>query len=149
MKRIDSPTSVCNEWCCVRFVLICKLLLLVIFSWLEPTYSLISRCIAYYCLRYWVIGMFMSSLFVVGHDCGHGTFSNYTWINDIFGHVAHAPLMAPYWPWQKSHRQHHQYTSHIDKDRGHPWITEEYYNTVDFIRRHFHKLPIAGFIKYF
>ncbi|VDK50057.1 unnamed protein product [Gongylonema pulchrum] len=66
----------------------------------------------WYCL----VGMFGSSLFVIGHDCGHGTFSEYVWVNDFFGHIAHAPLLAPYWPWQKSHRQHHQYTSHIDKD---------------------------------
>ena len=22
---------------------------------------------------------------------------------------------VPFWPWQKSHRQHHQYTAHLDK----------------------------------
>jgi len=38
--------------------------------------------------------MFLFSIFVVGHDCGHGTFSSYTWVNDLFGHVAHAPTMV-------------------------------------------------------
>lgn len=98
------------------------------------------------------------SLFVVGHDCGHTTFSNYTWINDLCGHVAHAPLqsksfrgfiiesnhLAPYWPWQKSHRKHHQHTSHIEKDVSHPWITEEQYSKWNFIQKHFRKLPVSG-----
>jgi len=97
---------------------------------------------------YWVMGMFLSSLFIIGHDCGHGTFSNSKAINDFFGHIAHAPIMAPYWPWQKSHRQHHQYTSHLDKDRGHPWRTEEEYANGSWIERNFAKLPFSGLFRW-
>jgi len=92
--------------------------------------------------------MIGSSLFVVGHDCGHGTFSDYTWVNDIFGHLTHAPLLAPYWPWQKSHRQHHTYTSNLQKDRGHPWITEQNYNDRSWFVRNFAKNPLSGFFRW-
>lgn len=95
------------------------------------------------------MGMFLSSLFIIGHDCGHTTFSNYSWINDFFGHLAHAPIMAPFWPWQKSHRSHHQYTSHIEKDKGHPWTTEEKYLKSDWLSKNFSKIPISGFFRYF
>ncbi|VDN07364.1 unnamed protein product [Thelazia callipaeda] len=104
----------------------------------------ICGLLVWYCF----MGMFGSSLFVVGHDCGHGTFSEYTWINDLFGHIAHAPLLAPYWPWKKSHRQHHQYTSHIDNDMGHPWILEEDFLRRGWIFRHFSKFPLSGFIRW-
>ncbi|KAI6187384.1 Fatty acid desaturase, type 1 domain-containing protein [Aphelenchoides besseyi] len=93
-------------------------------------------------LWYYLIGMFGMSLFCVGHDCGHTTFSNYTWVNDLCGHLAHAPLQSPYWPWQKSHRKHHQHTSHVEKDRSHPWITQERFEQSNFIQRHFRKIPL-------
>jgi len=99
-------------------------------------------------LWYWVTGMFMSSLFCIGHDCGHGTFSNRVWVNDVFGHLAHAPLMAPFWPWQKSHRLHHQYTSHVDKDKGHPWIKEDDYKEGDWLHQNFARIPLSGLIRW-
>lgn len=89
----------------------------------------------------------MSSLFIVGHDCGHTTFSNYTWLNDLCGHIAHIPILAPYWAWQKSHRQHHQYTSHLEKDKGHPWVTEDDHNARNWIEKNFAKFPLSGFFR--
>ncbi|CAD5207958.1 unnamed protein product [Bursaphelenchus xylophilus] len=97
---------------------------------------------------YYIMGMFMFSLFVVGHDCGHGTFSESVILNDILGHVAHAPLMVPYWPWQKSHRQHHQYTAHLEKDHSHPWVTEEYHFNRHWVFQNFNKFPLSGFIRW-
>jgi omega-3 fatty acid desaturase (delta-15 desaturase) len=63
-------------------------------------------------------------LFVIGHDCGHGTFSPNTWINSIFGTLSHAPLLVPYHGWRISHRAHHMHHNHVDKD--HSWRPMSY-----------------------
>ncbi|CAF4046975.1 unnamed protein product [Rotaria sp. Silwood2] len=49
---------------------------------------------------YWCIqGTLYTSLFVLGHDCGHGSFSSYQLLNDIL-----------------THNKHHKNTCNIDKD---------------------------------
>lgn len=77
-------------------------------------------------LAFWNIsGFFMWCIFVVGHDCGHGTFSEYTLLNDIIGHVTHGSILVPYYSWRLSHRRHHMFHNHIDKDYSHPWYTPD------------------------
>lgn len=54
-------------------------------------------------LVFWnVTGFFMWCMFMIGHDCGHSNFSDYEYINDFFGHIAHGSLLVPYHPWQVS-----------------------------------------------
>ncbi|ELU01782.1 hypothetical protein CAPTEDRAFT_172295 [Capitella teleta] len=66
---------------------------------------------------YWAMqGTIFTALFVVGHDCGHGSFSNYPSINTLVGNITHAFLFCPYYMWKLSHRHHHKFTGNIDKD---------------------------------
>jgi len=99
-------------------------------------------------LWYWLIGMCMFALFVVGHDCGHGTFSNSELVNNVIGHVAHGFLLVPFWPWQKSHRDHHKYTSHCDKDKGHPWVRANDFDSWHWLGRNYATNPLSTLIQW-
>ena len=61
------------------------------------------------------------ALFVVGHDCGHQSFSNNKALNDFVGHLAHSSILVPYHGWRVSHRTHHANHGHVENDESwHP-----------------------------
>ncbi|CAG8483039.1 6524_t:CDS:1 [Ambispora leptoticha] len=61
-------------------------------------------------------GTMFWAIFVLGHDCGHGSFSRYPWVNDTVGTFLHSLILVPYTTWKLSHRHHHKNTGNIDKD---------------------------------
>eukprot|EP00611_Tribonema_gayanum_P007390 TRINITY_DN1675_c0_g1_i4.p1 TRINITY_DN1675_c0_g1~~TRINITY_DN1675_c0_g1_i4.p1 ORF type:complete len:297 (-),score=65.55 TRINITY_DN1675_c0_g1_i4:268-1158(-) len=95
------------------------------------------------------MGFMMWALFVVGHDCGHTTFSEYTWVNAVCGHLCHAPLLVPFWPWAQSHHQHHSYHNHVEKDHSFPWFRKEQYATqLSGVGRTILKTPLHPLFSY-
>lgn len=63
-----------------------------------------------------LIGTFCWSLFVVGHEAGHGAFSKSRLVNTLAGLVAHSPLLVPYRGWQRSHALHHAKAGHLREE---------------------------------
>ncbi len=75
-----------------------------------------SNFIYTYPLYAFLQGTFMWAYFVLGHDCGHGSFSKSDLLNDIIGTFTHTVICVPFYPWKLSHRHHHQNTGNIDKE---------------------------------
>lgn len=66
---------------------------------------------------YWFLqGTMLWAVFVLGHDCGHGSFSRHQWLNDALGNLMHCTILVPYYAWKLSHRHHHKNTGNMDKD---------------------------------
>jgi acyl-lipid omega-3 desaturase len=88
---------------------------------------------------FWIAqGTMFWALFVVGHDCGHQSFSKKKWLNDLIGHLSHTPILVPYHAWRISHATHHKNTGNIDNDESWYPPTESQYNLmpgiVKFVR---------------
>jgi len=66
----------------------------------------------------------MTSLWVIGHECGHQAFAPSAWVNDAVGCILHTSLIAPYWSWKHSHAQHHANTNSMEHDAVHVPFTD-------------------------
>lgn len=59
----------------------------------------------------WLLqGWSMVGLFVLGHDCGHRSFSNHRWVNWSVGHACMSPLSNALHTWTVTHNHHHAHT---------------------------------------
>ncbi|KAL8089519.1 hypothetical protein AgCh_039116 [Apium graveolens] len=80
---------------------------------------------------YWLAqGTMFWAIFVLGHDCGHGSFSDNPRLNSIFGHILHSSILVPYHGWRISHRTHHQNHGNIEKDESWVPLPEKIYKSL-------------------
>jgi acyl-lipid omega-3 desaturase len=68
------------------------------------------------------------ALFVIGHDCGHGSFSKHKWLNNLVGHITHSFILVPFHGWRISHRTHHANTGNAETDESWYPVSESYYS---------------------
>lgn len=99
---------------------------------------------------FWVMqGTMFWALFVVGHDCGHGSFSKLKWLNNLIGHLSHIPILVPYHGWRISHRTHHGNTGNLDTDESWYPVSEEKYNRMPWYEKLFRfYLPLLAYPLY-
>ncbi|KAL9688357.1 hypothetical protein QQ045_032778 [Rhodiola kirilowii] len=96
---------------------------------------------------YWVAqGTMFWAMFVLGHDCGHGSFSDSSTLNSVVGHVLHSFILVPYHGWRISHRTHHQNHGHVENDESWVPMPESLYKSLDSMTRMFrYKIPFPIF----
>jgi len=81
-----------------------------------PAYVAPLAWLAYW----WFQGLVFTGLWVIGHECGHGGFTDSRMVNDTVGFVVHSALLAPYFSWAITHAKHHHYTNHMTM--GETWV---------------------------
>jgi omega-6 fatty acid desaturase (delta-12 desaturase) len=68
-------------------------------------------------------------LFIIQHDCGHGSFFKSRAANDFLGRALSVLTLTPYWAWSQGHAAHHASTGNLDRrGRGdvETWTVAEY-----------------------
>jgi len=87
--------------------------------WVVLGYAAIAISPWYLLPLAWVwTGTALTGWFVIGHDCGHRSFSNSNRINDTLGHLMFLPLIYPFHAWRIQHDFHHKHTNKLGVDNA-------------------------------
>jgi omega-6 fatty acid desaturase (delta-12 desaturase) len=60
-------------------------------------------------------GAFTVRIFIIFHDCGHGSYFKSRRANDIVGFISGILTFTPYYHWRWEHNIHHASSGHLDK----------------------------------
>jgi len=58
---------------------------------------------------------FLVRLFMIQHDCGHGSFFRHRLTNDWVGRILGVLTLTPYDDWRRAHAIHHANSGHLDR----------------------------------
>jgi omega-6 fatty acid desaturase (delta-12 desaturase) len=86
------------------YVLVCAILFAVpnLAWWIKPVL--------------WLLGAgFVVRIFIIQHDCGHGSFFAARKANETLGWIASLITLAPYTQWRRHHGQHHANWNNLDR----------------------------------
>src|SRR5438309_10566102 len=81
-------------------------------------------CLMYVCLSvsYWLVvplavlaAGFLVRLFIIHHDCGHGSFFKSRRANDVLGFITGVLTFTPYHHWRWEHALHHATSGDLDR----------------------------------
>ena len=56
---------------------------------------------------------------LIGHEAGHGAFSENALLQDVCGYISHTLCLTPYFSWQRSHAVHHSRVNHLIEGESH------------------------------
>ncbi len=91
---------------------------------------------------------FVVRLFMIQHDCGHGSMFKSRTANDWVGRILGVITLTPYSHWRDSHGAHHASSGNLDR-RGLgdvPMLTVEEYADLPWLRRLFYRLYRNPFV---
>lgn len=106
-------------------------------AWTGALFSVLMAVIGYVAIAtvptfllpiaWFFTGTALTGWFVIAHDCGHRSFAQRKWVNNLVGHIFMLPLIYPFHSWRIMHNWHHTHTNKMDTDNAwQPLRPEEY-----------------------
>ena len=91
-------------------------------------------------------GAMLVRVFILQHDCGHGSFFAARWANDLVGSLCSVLTLTPYANWRRQHAHHHASWNNLDNrcsgaDIYSACLTVREYKSMTRLRRILHRVP--------
>jgi omega-6 fatty acid desaturase (delta-12 desaturase) len=113
----------------------------------------VSRAVSWFIILPLAVlaGMFLVRVFIIFHDCGHGSYFKSRKANNVIGFTTGLLTFTPFFQWRWAHAIHHATSGHLDKrGTGDLWtLTVEEYLASSRWRRFAYRLarnPIVLFV---
>tara|TARA_R110002072_G_scaffold534_5_gene3755 strand:+ start:11247 stop:12326 length:1080 start_codon:yes stop_codon:yes gene_type:complete len=95
--------------------------------------------------------IYMVRIFIIMHDCGHGSYFKSKKLRTIVGYITGIISLTPYVQWCENHATHHQTSGNLDKrGTGDVWtMTLKEYETAskwEKFQYRFYRFPLVTFI---
>jgi len=121
-----------------------------ILLWIAMYYSLRISYLLTLGLAFIAAG-FLTRMFIIFHDCGHGAFFRTEKANRVVGTILGSLVLTPYDYWHREHMIHHQTVGNLDKrGSGDVWtLTVEEYDRLSSWNKFVYRLyrnPIMLFV---
>jgi omega-6 fatty acid desaturase (delta-12 desaturase) len=93
-------------------------------------------------------GGFLVRVFIIFHDCGHGSFFKSKRANDILGFITGVMAFTPYYHWRWEHALHHSTSGDLDRrGKGDVWtLTVQEYLEASRWKRFAYRLARNPFV---
>ena len=90
-------------------------------------------------------GALLVRVFIIQHDCGHGSFFGSRWANDAVGWLCSILTLTPYANWRRQHAGHHATWNNLDRrysgaDIYSTCLTVAEYRALTLRQRFYHRL---------
>ncbi|MEO0882283.1 MAG: fatty acid desaturase [Pseudomonadota bacterium] len=93
-----------------------------LFATVIPFFALIGVGIWLLSISYWMApivwlpgAFFLVRVFIIQHDCGHGSYFPTKRLNDLVGMALSVFTVTPYHVWKQAHKQHHAGAGHLER----------------------------------
>lgn len=123
-----------------------------------PYFALWGLMLACLDFSYWLVlllalpaGGLLIRIFIISHDCGHGSFFRSRTANSVLGSIASFLCYTPYYRWRREHAIHHASSGDLDRRGvGDVWTltVREYFALPRFRRLQYrlYRNPLVMFI---